>query len=168
MIRKHANSLKPPGIKCTLHVLATSHAWWRLHLSGPPPLFLSQSFHCTSSSNSLSTCCPGLAQAAASAWLCSWLAPSHSSGLNSNRVSDKYERALPVILYHSSLLIFFGELPTLCRYFTIYCIFCLFVLFFSGRLFKEDREHVYLSPWLMASIWFLLNRWICIFKINSG
>lgn len=117
-----------------------------LHLSGPPPLFLSQSFHCTSSSNSLSTCCPGLAQAAASAWLCSWLAPSHSSGLNSNRVSDKYERALPVILYHSSLLIFFGGLPTLCRYFTIYCIFCLFVLFFSGRLFKEDREHVYLSP----------------------
>lgn len=66
--------------------------------------------------------------------------------LNSNRVSDKYERALPVILYHSSLLIFFGGLPTLCRYFTIYCIFCLFVLFFSGRLFKEDREHVYLSP----------------------
>lgn len=90
----------------------------------------------------------GLAHAAASVCLCSWLAPSHSSGLNSNSNSDKnVKRVLPVILYHSSLLIFSGSGPL-----SLPCY--LLQLTLADSPFKEGREQVHLSPWgIQSAAW---------------
>lgn len=166
MIRKHANSLKPPGIKCTLHVPATSRAWWRPHLSGPPLLFPLTELSLHQFFQQPKHLLPW-------GWHRLLLLPGSALGwplltpLVLTQTGFQINTKESFLLFSTTAPCWFSleglphSVTTL-----LFIVFCF--VFFSGRLFKEDREHVYLRPWQMASIWFLLNRWICIFKINSG
>lgn len=142
--QKTCNSQQPPGI----------NAHWSPGrgpcVMAPVPLSLSLTpsapFRCIVSNGSWH---PGLLRLAL---LLAGLARSHSSSLNSNSISDKYlEGVLPVIPHPSSLSIFFTGLT----YHTRSLRYCSVWLTLVDCSFKENGEHVHLSPqcgWSVATV----------------
>lgn len=101
--------------------------WWHLHLSGRPSLL----FPLTA---------PAARGPGTGCCLCAWLAPSHSSGLNSNRISDKYWSPSCYSLPRLPVDFLWGAYHTLSLlYFLLW-----FILVVCS--FTEGGEHIHVSP----------------------